>query len=177
METLAAEQEESKKLTEAREQGQPLVTVFRPVNYAKAADVSGLRKGWAGGGALSKRGSVLVDTRANTLIISDIQSQIPVIESIIAKLDRKAKQGAIEARIVLATAAFSRSLQSALTGATANVSGTTVTGGSTGSGAAVTANVVPPPRITIQQTSAGGAGPVCLPNQGRRVHPTCGDAP
>ena len=168
METLAAEQEESKKLTEAREQGQPLVTVFRPVNYAKAADISTMLKGWTGGGALSKRGNVLVDTRANTLIISDIQSQIPVIESIIAKLDRKAKQVAIEARIVLATAAFSRSLQSALTGATANVSGTTVTGGSTGSGAAVTANVVPPPRITIQQTSAGGFGAVAISNEAGR---------
>ncbi len=168
METLAAEQEESKKLTDAREQAQPLVTVFRPVNYAKASDISTMLKGWTGGGALSKRGNVLVDTRANTLIISDIQSQIPVIESIIAKLDRKAKQVAIEARIVLATAAFSRSLQSALTGATANVSGTTVTGGSTGSGAAVTANVVPPPRITIQQTSAGGFGAVAISNEAGR---------
>src|SRR2546427_18955 len=168
METLAAEQEESKKLTEAREQGQPLVTVFRPVNYAKAADISTMLKGWTGGGALSKRGNVLVDTRANTLIISDIQSQIPVIESIIAKLDRKAKQVAIEARIVPATAAFSPSLQSALTGATTNVSGTTVTGGSTGSGPAVTADGVTPPRMTIQQTSAGGVGAVAISNEAGR---------
>ena len=36
-------------------------------------------KTWAGGGALSRRGTVLVDVRGNTLIISDVQSQIPII--------------------------------------------------------------------------------------------------
>ena len=43
-----------------------------------------------------------------------------------------------------------------------------MTGGSTGSGAAVTANVVPPPRITIQQTSAGGFGAVAISNEAGR---------
>jgi type IV pilus assembly protein PilQ len=71
-------------------------------------------KGWVGGGALSKRGNILVDERTNTLIVSDIQNQIPVIQSIIDKLDKKAKQVQIEARIIRASATFSRALGVAL---------------------------------------------------------------
>ncbi len=115
VETLSAEQEEVTKLAAAREEAQPLVTRFRPVNYAKASTIAALLKGWTGGGALTKRGNILVDERTNTLIISDIQSQAPIIESIITKLDKKAKQVQIEARIVEATADFSRNFQSVIT--------------------------------------------------------------
>ena len=110
METLTAEQEGQTKLAAARMDAAPLVTVFRPINYAKATDIAALLKTWAGGGALSRRGTVLVDARANTLIISDVQSQIPIIENIVSKLDKKAKQVSIEARVVLATADFTRTL-------------------------------------------------------------------
>lgn len=168
LETLAAEQESIKKLAEAREEAQPLVTVFRPVNYAKATAIATMLKSWVGGGALTKRGTILVDERANTLIISDIQSQIPVIETIVTKLDKKAKQISIEARVVLATASFSRSLQAALSAGTVSRSGSVVTGGSTGTGASVTPNIVPPPRITIGQTSAGGFGAYAVSNVGAR---------
>ena len=168
VETLSAEQQAAAQLAAAREDAQPLVTIFRPVNYAKATLMATMLKAWTGGGALSKRGTVLVDDRTNTLVISDIQTQIPVIESIIGKLDKKAKQVAIEARIILATASFSRSLQAALSGGTVNQSTTVVTGGSTGTGAAVTPNIVPPPRITIGQTSAGGFGAYAISNASTR---------
>ena len=164
VETLSSEQEAAAKLVVAREQAQPLVTIFRPVNYAKATTIQTMLKSWAGGGALSSRGTILVDDRTNTLIIADIQSQIPVIESIITKLDKKAKQVVIEARIVLATASFTRSLQAALSGGTVNRSTSVVTGGTTGTGASVTANIVPPPRITIGQTSATGFGAYAVSN-------------
>ena len=114
IETITAEQEAATKLAAAREEAQPLVTVFRPVNYAKATNISTMLKSWVGGGALSKRGNILVDDRTNTLIISDIQTQIPIIESIIGRLDKKAKQVSIEARIVRANSDFSRSLGVAL---------------------------------------------------------------
>ena len=116
VETLTAEQEGQTKLAAARMDAAPLVTVFRPINYAKATDIATLLKTWAGGGALSRRGTVLVDARANTLIISDVQTQIPIIENILSKLDKKAKQVSIEARVVLATADFTRTLSSALLG-------------------------------------------------------------
>jgi type IV pilus assembly protein PilQ len=146
VETLTAEQEAASKLAAAREEAQPLVTVFRPVNYAKASTIATMLKSWAGGGALSRRGNILVDERTNTLIISDIQGQIPVIESIITKLDKKAKQISIEARIVLATAAFSRSLGVSLSALTLNKPGSVMTGGATGIGAQT--SVTPPVVVT-----------------------------
>ncbi len=110
LDTLMAEQEAASKLAAAKEEAQPLVTRFVPINYAKAATISTLLKGWVGGGALSKRGSILLDDRTNTLIISDIASQIPVILPIIEKLDTKAKQVQIEARILMASTSFTRTL-------------------------------------------------------------------
>jgi type IV pilus assembly protein PilQ len=154
LETLAAEQDAIKKLAEAREEAQPLVTVFRPVNYAKAATIATMLKSWVGGGALTRRGNILVDDRANTLIISDIQSQIPVIESIVTKLDKKAKQISIEARIVLATASFQRSLTSVLQLLTSNNSGTTHTASVTGTGASATPTS--PPVVTVATNSGFG---------------------
>jgi type IV pilus assembly protein PilQ len=173
VETLAAEQDEVKKLAEAREGAQPLVTVFRPVNYAKATAIATMLKSWLGGGALTKRGTVQVDDRSNTLIISDIQSQIPVLESIISKLDKKAKQISIEARIILASSVFTRSLQGALSGGTINRSTTTVTGGSVGNSAAgpatsVTPNIPPPHGITITPTLATGFGAYAVSNASAR---------
>jgi type IV pilus assembly protein PilQ len=172
LDTLTSEQESAAKLTAAREEAAPLVTLFRPVNYAKASTISTLLKSWAGGGALSKRGNVLVDDRTNTLIISDIQTQIPIIENIISKLDKKAKQVAIEARIVLATSTFIRNLQSALSGSFINKSGSTVGTGITGTGAAVTPQVTlsnpPAPAISVVPTSAAGFGAFAVSNASAR---------
>jgi type IV pilus assembly protein PilQ len=170
VETLTAEQESAMKLAAARQDAAPLVTVFQPLNYAKAATIATLLKSWAGGGALSRRGTVLVDERANTLIISDIQSQIPIIQSIIAKLDKKAKQVSIEARVVLATANFTRNLQAALSGAARTTQGSTLIGGSTGTGTLVTPGVTfpGPPAQTITPTSGSGFGAVAISNASSR---------
>jgi type IV pilus assembly protein PilQ len=138
LDTLWAEQESANKMAAERLAAAPLVTVFRPVNYAKAKDIATLFKTWTGGGALSKRGSVLVDERTNTLIISDVASQIPIIQGVLAKLDTKTKQVAIEARIVLASSTFQRTLGAALLGAARNPSGSTVGVGQTGTGSSLT---------------------------------------
>lgn len=173
VDTLTAEQESATKLAAAREEAAPLVTLFRPVNYAKAGTINTMLRSWAGGGALTKRGTILVDDRTNTLIVSDIQSQIPIIQSIISKLDRKAKQVAIEARIVLATATFSRSLQAALSGATVNKSGSTLVGGSTGTGASVAPSITFTPgqvsqSLGVGETGAGGFGAFAISNASGR---------
>jgi type IV pilus assembly protein PilQ len=170
VETLTAEQESVTKLAAARQDAAPLVTVFQPVNYAKAATLATLLKSWAGGGALSRRGTVLVDERANTLIISDVQSQIPIIQSIIAKLDKKAKQVSIEARVVLAKAGFTRALNAALSGAARTPQGSTLIGGSTGTGSLITPSVTfpAPPAQTITPTSAAGFGAVAISNASSR---------
>lgn len=179
VETLTAEQEATTKLAAAREEAQPLVTVFRPVNYAKASTIATMLKSWVGGGALSKRGNILVDERTNTLIVSDIQTQIPVVESIITRLDKKAKQVQIEARVVLATANFSRDLGVALSGGYGNKSGTTNTGGASGTGASVTTSIpasggIPAPTISITPAAATGFGVIAVTNVGARYFISAG---
>jgi type IV pilus assembly protein PilQ len=165
VDTLTAEQEASTKLAQAREDAQPLVTVFRPVNYAKASTIATMIKSWAGGGALSKRGNILVDERTNTLIISDIQTQIPIVESIISRLDKKAKQVQIEARIVLANANFARNLGTSLSAAYNNVRGNTAMAGGTGTG--TTGNSAgKDPLVTTQAVS--GFGVYAITNSGAR---------
>lgn len=171
IETLSSEQEASAKLLAARDEAQPLVTVFQPINYAKAAMIATILKSWVGGGALSRRGTVLVDERTNTLIISDIQSQIAVIQAIIGKLDKKTKQVVIEARIILATASFSRNLQAALAPGWFNGSTTTVAGGSTGSGASATPQIPVigrTARLTLGQPTASGFGTFAISNESAR---------
>jgi type IV pilus assembly protein PilQ len=163
MSTLTREEEEAKKLSLAKEDSAPLVTVFRPLNYAKASTVAALLKSWVGGGALSSRGSVLVDDRSNTLIISDIASHIPRIRSVITKLDSKAQQVSIQARIIRATSDFARNLSTALSFAQRNGSGSMVMGGATGS--PVSASPLSPPSVTT--ASATGFGVYVLSNLGR----------
>jgi type IV pilus assembly protein PilQ len=167
METLTAEAEQIKRLAAARDEAMPLVTVFRPVNYAKAATLASLLKSWVGGGALTKRGNILVDDRTNTLIISDIQSQVPIIDSIITKLDKKAKQVYIEARIVRANADFVRNLSGALTVGTMNTSGSTITSGATGDKSSVTTSTEER-AITVTQATASGFGVYAVSNAGAR---------
>jgi type IV pilus assembly protein PilQ len=170
VETLTAEQDSQAKLADARMNAAPVVTVFRPINYAKASDIATLLKTWAGGGALTKRGTVLVDARGNTLIISDVQTQIPVIMNIVSKLDKKAKQVSIEARVVLATADFTRTLSAALSGSINNKSGTTVAGGATGSGATIAPNGTTPPNsgLTIPALGGSGFGAIAITNASSR---------
>jgi type IV pilus assembly protein PilQ len=165
IETLTAEQEAATKLAAAREEAQPLVTVFRPVNYAKASTIATMIKSWAGGGALTKRGNILVDERTNTLIVSDIQTQIPVIESIIFRLDKKAKQVQIEARIILATASFARNLGVSLSGAYVNRQGNTTMAAGTGTGATASSSGQVP-LVTTQDVA--GFGVYAITNAGAR---------
>jgi type IV pilus assembly protein PilQ len=174
VDTLTAEQEAAAKLAAAREEAQPLVTVFRPMNYAKASTVATMVKSLVGGGALSRRGNILVDERTNTLIVSDIQTQIPVIESIIARLDKKAKQVQIEARIVYATADFSRDLGVALSAGYYNKSQTTNTGAASGTpSTTVTTSIpssggIPAPTISMTPAAATGFGAIAVTNVGAR---------
>jgi len=166
METATADQEAIAKLAAAREEAAPLVTRFRPINYAKATNIATILRAWVGGGALTKRGTVQLDDRNNTLIISDIASQIPIIDSIIDKLDKKAKQVAIEARIVLATTSFQRLLSSALQVGANNPSGSTVQTAGTGVGTTVTENLAPPRPVLVTPLANTGFGVYGVSNVG-----------
>ncbi len=150
--TLTVEQEATTKLAEARSDATPLVTVFRSLKYAHAEDRQlGSNAGISQQGpqtvpmpgiatllqklpgVLSKRGSVMADVRDNAVIVTDAASQIPTVDEVIAKLDNKTKQVAIQARIVQASSNFTKTFSSALSGALTNTSGSTKGGGASGS--------------------------------------------
>ena len=176
LETLMAEDETANKMAAARLEAAPLISVFRPVNYAKASALATLLRTWSSGGALSRRGSVMVDDRTNTLIISDVAAQLPIIEGVLAKLDTKTKQVSIEARIVLANSTFQRTLSAALVGGATNPSGSTLGAVQTGTGASVapstatstSTSTTTGPSFTIPQNPATGFGVVAITNWSQR---------
>lgn len=59
---------------------------------------------------LSRRGSVEVDGRSNTLIVTDVKENISSIRQLVALLDQPEPQVEIETRIVIANRNFSRDL-------------------------------------------------------------------
>ncbi|HLW73911.1 MAG TPA: type IV pilus secretin PilQ [Gammaproteobacteria bacterium] len=95
-------------------QVEPLESAFIQVNYAKASDMQALIKGSGENSMLSKRGSLSVDTRTNTLLVQDTPENINTIRDLVAKLDVAVKQVLIESRIVIANNDFSRTLGSQL---------------------------------------------------------------
>lgn len=121
---------------------------------------------------LSRRGSVEVDGRSNTLIVTDVRENIDAIRQLVTLLDQPEPQVEIETRIVIANRNFSRDLGvqiSALVlgtngaaGSIATVPGST-TGGSGGSGGNTT-GLRPggiPVGVGLEPTRALGAN---LPN-------------
>lgn len=103
--TLTDEQDEQLKLRESKEQAGPVSTKTVTLSYAKAKDVFDLLKT-----KKSARGEIVIDERTNTLIISDVQEKLDVIEKLISVLDTPTPQVSIEARIVEATTTFVRNL-------------------------------------------------------------------
>jgi type IV pilus assembly protein PilQ len=79
------------------------------MNYQKAIDVQKLLSDPAQR-MLSKRGSVVVDARTNTLFVQDVPGRLEEVRRLIAKIDVAVRQVMIEARIVEANDAFSKSL-------------------------------------------------------------------
>lgn len=111
------------------EQLEPLRTEYIQINYAKAEDFKDLlvTQGAGSGGSsptggsstqakkdsfrmISPRGTVIVDSRTNTLIVKDTAKKIEEIRSLIQLLDVPVRQVLIEARIVIASTNFSRNL-------------------------------------------------------------------
>jgi type IV pilus assembly protein PilQ len=134
--TLAAEGELFRERMNNQLDTSPLYTEFVRLNYARASgtlanDAGGAGQtvtgtsggesagGGGGGGSdqgilgiikkrLSRRGTVEVDGRSNTLIITDVSKNIDAIKQLISLLDQPEPQVEIEARIVVASRNFSR---------------------------------------------------------------------
>ncbi|WP_419420414.1 type IV pilus secretin PilQ [Legionella sp. D16C41] len=77
----------------------PLRSELLQLNFAKAADIATLLKD-RNTSLLSRRGSVSVDARTNTIWIQDTGDQIEHIRDLVKQLDIPVRQVQIEARIV-----------------------------------------------------------------------------
>lgn len=88
---------------------EPLKTEIFPVSYHKAQAIFDFLKDKSQT-MLSKRGSVIVDTRTNKLFISDIPSRLEDVRRMIKEIDIPARQVLIEARIVEAEDSFAKNM-------------------------------------------------------------------
>lgn len=102
----------------------PLQTEFIQVNYAKAVNVAELMS--AEQGLLSSRGSVSVDERTNTLLVQDTANKLDAIRGALRYLDVPVRQVQVEARIVVASTDFNKSLGIRWGASSVGSSGTTV---------------------------------------------------
>ncbi|MEJ2041999.1 MAG: type IV pilus secretin PilQ [Reinekea sp.] len=124
--------EQEKTELAAREQSErlaPLRTEYVQINYAKAADIAEIVKTnlntnsvteevngesttttTSDNGFLSSRGSVTIDERTNTLIITDTAAYLDGVRRAISIFDVPVRQVLIEARVVTATTSINEGL-------------------------------------------------------------------
>jgi type IV pilus assembly protein PilQ len=98
VEKLQKEEEDRKRLEDAKALAGETTSITRPLSFAKAADAKAILEKM-----LTKRGNIIVDDRTNTLIITDLPRSLPLIDDLIAQLDVQIQQVQIEARVVEAT--------------------------------------------------------------------------
>ena len=91
----------------------PLRTDFIQIRYASASELFELFNTAGGEGQrsmLSDRGSVIVDERTNSIILTDTAEKIEEFRRVIQQLDIPVRQVLIEARIVTANANYSKEI-------------------------------------------------------------------
>jgi type IV pilus assembly protein PilQ len=107
---------------------------------------------------LSRRGSIEVDTRSNSLIVTDVARNIAAIKQLVAILDQPEPQVEIEARIVVASRNFSRDIGVQLFAMLNGARGSGLQGGT------LPPNIVPgtgtPPTPIINGLPAGAGLPL-----------------
>jgi type IV pilus secretin PilQ/predicted competence protein len=106
LQTLQAEQEQRKRLQQAQADAGQLMVRTWALSYAKAADVQPLLTR----SALSTRGQIQVDTRTNTLILTDLPERLDTAANLITILDRAEPQVEVEARVVQTTREFAKAI-------------------------------------------------------------------
>lgn len=176
--TLAAEGELLRSRINNQLDTSPLVTELIRLNYATAAGALGkgqttsgvatdssqssgdgqLGKNTGGDGLLpiikrrlSRRGSIEIDSRSNSLIITDVAANVAAIKQLITILDQPEPQVEIEARIVVATRNFSRDIGIQLSGLVVGDG----RGGSFGTLPGATTALPIPPSLPVPSISNG----------------------
>lgn len=95
----------------------PLITEYIRIRYADAVELYDLLSGATGAtgdseaeGLFSGRGVSIVDSRTNTIILTDTAAKIAAFKGVVEQLDVPIRQVLIEARIVIANSDFRREL-------------------------------------------------------------------
>lgn len=112
---IAAREQQLLKAQMDRRILEPLQTVLIPVSYAKAEELMTLIQESTNSvdteyGLLSERGSVTIDERTNTLLVTDTAEKILDIQKLVTELDYAVRQVQIESRIVIANSEFAHEL-------------------------------------------------------------------
>ena len=133
----------------------PLQSEFIRIRYAKAVDVVSLFDAGSeeGGALISERGSVVVDERTNSIVVTDTAAKLAEIRDLIAKVDIPIRQVMIEARIVIVSSNIDEQLGIRWGGGYLNADGDKFT-----SVAGDTASVT-----SLNSQMISGASPVQMP--------------
>jgi type IV pilus assembly protein PilQ len=107
---IAAREQADLEAQQALQTLEPLRTEFIQVNYAKAAELADLIRGEGSNSILSDRGTVAIDVRTNTLLVSDTQRSLENIRRLVTTLDIAVRQVSIETRVVIVNDDYSRDL-------------------------------------------------------------------
>lgn len=102
---LAARQSQRRQAAASQESTEVLVTKQVFINYATAGELVPLIDS-----KLSGRGTLRIDTRTNSILLTDTAGRIESVEELVASLDIPEPQVLIESRIVQATLDFTREL-------------------------------------------------------------------
>lgn len=103
---LADEEAQRRKLAEEQALAGELHVMTHALSYARAEQMVRLLES----SALSQRGSVQIDERTNTLIITDLQDRLETVTQLLKTLDTPQPQVEIEARIVQTNKDYARAL-------------------------------------------------------------------
>lgn len=103
VEKLQKEEEDRKRLDDAKALAGDVQSITRPLSFAKVSEVKPILEK-----VLTKRGGIIIDERTNTLILSDLPRNIFLIDDLISQLDVQIQQVLIEARVVEASKNFER---------------------------------------------------------------------
>jgi type IV pilus secretin PilQ/predicted competence protein len=103
---LADEEGQRRKLADEQALAGQLQVLTRTLSYARAEELQTLLTR----SALSQRGTVQVDPRTNTLIMTDLADRLQTASQLLETLDKPQPQVEIEARIVQTSRDFARAL-------------------------------------------------------------------
>lgn len=114
VETLAKEEEDAIRLKEAKLKTESLVVRNFSINYADVGALEAKVKDFIAEGSIpgqsTGRGKVTIDTRTNSLIVTETNTKLAQVEKLILLLDSQPQQVLIEGRVVEASETYARTI-------------------------------------------------------------------